>query len=830
MQDFTQDSLIQSNNLTEFNIAYPIYITGWEIRRVQDINKLYARVFYKKLFSSVKAAKVKLICISEFGETIQEETKSINDIDKKAYDFFEIYPLHKDTRKIKVCVTQGLCSDGQNIADVQPVIVSNAFVPFNQEVEYIAGQRLISFAKGYPIETKNCWICCCGTLNAKDSDKCVSCESEKEEVFEKITEENIKKNVKKVSDERKERKECEAKEQEEQKLKRKKRNKLIAILSGCCAAAIILFCSLYFPLAPLETVKQDGMEFTKTGNHYVVTSYTGNDTVVTIPDEVRGIQVTEIGNATFSGNDYLENVEIPESITSIGNRAFVGCTQLASLQLPDNLKDIGLSAFLNCNKLTDINIPSNIQNIGLGAFKGCTSLETLSLPIIDGGWSYSDDEVHLGYIFGQENTYDENCVPDSLASVTITNADIIPANFFDDCEKIANIALPNNVIEIGASAFSGCSNLRDINIPNSVTKIGDFAFRRCKSLTKIELSTNVSSIGSNVFQECANLVNIILPTSLTSISDSMFIDCSNLKSITLPNRVTEIGESAFEGCSSLENISIPTNVTSIGESAFRDCIKLTEITIPKNVKTLNTSTFYNCANLSDITIEYGLEEIKSSVFEKCSSLTEIVIPNSVQSIESGAFEDCNNLQSISLPFIGKSRNPENSEARVFGYIFGVAYSSTESSVRQCTHYIEVSIGASVDKHYYYEYYNIPNALRTVSITDSSVINYGAFSNCSFLTSISINEGVTLINEDAFLDCSNLANFKIPSSVSNIYPNAFRNCSGLKSVKFENTNGWMVSKSNSVTNATEISSESLSELATTATYLISTYRDYYWKRN
>lgn len=113
MQVFTQDRLIQSEKLTEFNIAYPIYITGWEVRQVQDINKLYARVFYKKLVNNAKAAKVKITCISEFGETIQEEIKSINDIDGKPYDFFEIYPLHKDTRKIKICLEQSLCSDGK---------------------------------------------------------------------------------------------------------------------------------------------------------------------------------------------------------------------------------------------------------------------------------------------------------------------------------------------------------------------------------------------------------------------------------------------------------------------------------------------------------------------------------------------------------------------------------------------------------------------------------------------------------------------------------------------------------------------------------------------
>ena len=195
MQVFTQDRLIQSEKLTEFNIAYPIYITGWEVRQVQDINKLYARVFYKKLVSNAKAAKVKITCISEFGEPIQEEIKPINDIDEKSYDFFEIYPLHKDTRKIEICLAQGLCLDGKNILNAKPVIVSDTFVPFSREIEYAAGQKLITSAKGYPQENESCWICCCGAINAKDSELCVACKSEKATVFEKITEENINKDI-----------------------------------------------------------------------------------------------------------------------------------------------------------------------------------------------------------------------------------------------------------------------------------------------------------------------------------------------------------------------------------------------------------------------------------------------------------------------------------------------------------------------------------------------------------------------------------------------------------------------------------------------------------
>lgn len=430
MQNFTQDRLIQSENLTEFNIAYPIYITGWEVRQVQDINKLYARVFYKKSVRGAKAAKVKLTCISEFGEIIQEEIKSINDIDKKAYDFFEIYPLHSDTRKIQVSVIQGLSSDGTIVAETQTLMVSNTFVPFGQEIESAAGQRLVASAKGYPIEMKNCWICCCGALNANSSEKCVFCESAKADIFEKITEENIKEQAATVADERKAKKEQEEKEQVNQRIQRKKRNKLIAILSACCAVAIILFCSLYFPLAPLKTVKQDGFTFEKENEGYRLIGYDGRNTEVTIPSIVRGVNVYLIEGA-FENNTSLTKVTIPDGVTCIGTAAFKGCSSLTSVTIPDSVTCIGTVAFEGCSSLTSVTISDGVTCIGGGAFRECTGITSITIPnsvTNIGIWAFDECTGLTSVIFENPNdwwryaTADEALISSELLSNPSTAA------------------------------------------------------------------------------------------------------------------------------------------------------------------------------------------------------------------------------------------------------------------------------------------------------------------------------------------------------------------------------------------------------------------------
>ena len=61
------------------------------------------------------------------------------------------------------------------------------------------------------------------------------------------------------------------------------------------------------------------------------------------------------------------------------------------------------------------------------------------------------------------------------------------------------------------------------------------------------------------------------------------------------------------------------------------------------------------------------------------------------------------------------------------------------------------------------------------------ISWGAFSNCSSLTSINIPNSVTSIGKQAFSYCSSLTSINIPSSVTSIGTFAFSGCSALNVV-------------------------------------------------
>ena len=83
--------------------------------------------------------------------------------------------------------------------------------------------------------------------------------------------------------------------------------------------------------------------------------------------------------------------------------------------------------------------------------------------------------------------------------------------------------------------------------------------------------------------------------------------------------------------------------------------------------------------------------------------------------------------------------------------------------------------------------NIPETVTYQGTTYSvTFIGYGAFRDCSSLTSITIPNSVTSIGNNAFENCSSLTSVTIPNSVTSIGNNAFENCSSLTSVTIGNS--------------------------------------------
>jgi len=110
---------------------------------------------------------------------------------------------------------------------------------------------------------------------------------------------------------------------------------------------------------------------------------------------------------------------------------------------------------------------------------------------------------------------------------------------------------------------------------------------------------------------------------------------------------TNAVDRSFVGDLVLPNEINGDKVIGICESAFRDCIGITSITFTTNIVSIGNAAFNGCAGLGSISV-----------------------PNSVTTIGYAIFGGCVRLSDISIPFVGIRRGNDESEAALFGYMFG----------------------------------------------------------------------------------------------------------------------------------------------------------------
>ena len=440
------------------------------------------------------------------------------------------------------------------------------------------------------------------------------------------------------------------------------------------------------------TLKEDGT--------YSVAAAEGfNSTSLTVPDEYKGIAVTEIASNGFEGRTTLKTLIIPESITVIGEQAF----------------------------------------------KNCTALKEITVPFIGRTAETEEESEYFGYLFGATD-YTENptAVPEALRTVTLTSGNSIISNAFAGCSSLTTVNLPDTVTDIGDRAFEGCRSLGEFKFPNALKTVGEQALKDCESLSVITVPSGTKSIGFGAFQGCEYLSDITLPfvgktesdakdthfgyvfgatdyqTQKESIPESLctvtvtggktlesraFYECVYLTKITLPETMTKVGEQAFYGCAYLEEVIIPKSVKTIepnvlegcinlkiltvpfiGKSihysytylgyffgatsitnqrndvpanlrkviltncesvdGFSDCSFIEEIVLPDNATVIGASAFYNCYALKKINIPSGITDIGTSAFSSCQNLTEITLPVSLYTLYSYAFSKCTKLTDI----------------------------------------------------------------------------------------------------------------------------------------------------------------------------------------
>lgn len=190
---------------------------------------------------------------------------------------------------------------------------------------------------------------------------------------------------------------------------------------------------------------------------------------VNIPDEYKGVPVTDIADFAGCNLESVEKISIGKNVKSIGTWAFENNQNLKEFYVdPENECYCSVDGVLFTKDMTEIlfypashgeeySVPDGVIKIRTKAFYKCDKIKSLTIP------------------------------------VTVTD---IEEKAFFRCSSLENFVIPEGVKTIGKDAFSYCSSLSEITVPKSTKFIGDYAFFNCTNLLTVNMNCKKEDVTS----------------------------------------------------------------------------------------------------------------------------------------------------------------------------------------------------------------------------------------------------------------------------------------------------------------------------------------------
>lgn len=443
---------------------------------------------------------------------------------------------------------------------------------------------------------------------------------------------------------------------------------------------------------------------------------------------------------------------IGKEVTLIGTNAFkdVGAktpVKSVTFEAESGLKEIGDYAFSAANLSGEVILPQSVETLGEGAFRGtaCTKFT------FEAGSKMTamDDSVfaNCGKLTEVEN------FPSGITKIT-------DSSFMSD-KVLAKVtyAAPEKMTGIGASAFSGCevlvSDASYSPITENMVTIGASAFMGCKGeqFTTVTIPASVTKLEQNTFANCLSLATVTFTNteSVTEIAAMCFANDGALTKCELPAKLEVLGDSAF-GATGLTGVRIPVTLRE-AKQPFSKCQQIGQIEWEEGLTKVIDNLFQNMENSLKVDFQDQITEIGNHAFDS-SLITGITGTNNLVKIGEYAFNSCKGIS-------GKVELPAVTE--IHAYAFSEIF-ATDFEISQ----------------------NI------------TLIDNGAFMNCTNLKAINKNDGVAdvdlgnmtklaEIGKQAFSGCSSIVSLRLSGTITKINDSAFSKLTTLANVKF-NDNG------------------------------------------
>ena len=263
---------------------------------------------------------------------------------------------------------------------------------------------------------------------------------------------------------------------------------------------------------------------------------------------------------------------VQHTVIEIANGAFA-YKAINTILLPDTIETIATNAFVEVDGLSSVNIPKLVTSMGTSIFGYLTvdlvidmALDSIITYLPDSFIESGGDPKITINIPESVTTLGSNCFGDTNPIITGgINVDTLGSSCFF-YSRITELPVFPKVTSYPDNCFDECIRLVNINISDNITDIGDYCFSR----------VNYNDIGSLIR-------NYTIGSSVQNIGNSVFLSSSDGEIITVNNYIwidqsslVSVGTNAFyysdtiseQGTVEFENISSYSELSAVSQSIF----------------------------------------------------------------------------------------------------------------------------------------------------------------------------------------------------------------------------------------------------------------------